>query len=100
MPYRITSFEEYQQEYKESIDSPEQFWAKKAESFVWKKKWDKVLEWDFKKGETKWFLNAQLNITENCLDRHLAEKGNKAAIIWEPNDPKEQTVTITYAQLH
>jgi len=100
MPYRITSFEEYQQEYKESIQSPEQFWAKKAESFVWKKKWDKVLEWDFKKGETKWFLNAQLNITENCLDRHLASKGNKPAIIWEPNDPNEQGITLTYEQLH
>lgn len=100
MPYRITTFNEYQQEYQKSIQDPEGFWAEKAESLTWKKKWDKVLEWDFVKGETKWFLNAQLNITENCLDRHLYSKANKAAIIWEPNDPKEKGITLTYAQLH
>jgi acetyl-CoA synthetase len=100
MPYRITNLSEYESEYRSSIENPEAFWAEKASHFHWKKKWDKVLDWNFTEPNVKWFLNAQLNITENCLDRHLAEKANKPAIIWEPNDPKAKSVTLTYAQLH
>ena len=97
---RINSFEVYQQAYKQSVENPEAFWAGVAENFQWKKKWDKVLEWNFDEPNVKWFLNAQVNITENCLDRHLEQRGNKLAIIWEPNDPKERFVRLTYRELH
>src|SRR5437870_13528291 len=97
---RITSFEEYQDAYQRSVDEPEKFWAEIAESFLWRKKWDKVLEWNFKDPDVKWYINGKLNITENCLDRHLQKKGNDAAIIWEPNDPNEKSRTITYKELH
>jgi len=97
---RITSFEQYLSEYKKSIENPEQFWEEKAESFLWRKKWDKVLEWNFTEPNVKWFIGGKLNITENCLDRHLTERANQTAIIWEPNDPKEQGRKITYKELH
>lgn len=97
---RLRSREEYDQAYQESVDSPEQFWGNIAEKFQWKKKWNKVLEWDFEKPEVKWFQGGKLNITENVLDRHLKTQGNKDAIIWEPNDPKDKTVHITYKELH
>jgi acetyl-CoA synthetase len=100
MSEQITSFDAYQKAYAESISNPENFWAKEAENFLWKKKWDKVLEWNFDKPEVKWFINGKLNITENCLDRHLKERGNKTAIIWEPNNPQEHPIKITYTQLH
>src|SRR6185312_4574265 len=100
MAARITSFEQYQQEYKRSVERPEDFWADIAENFTWKKKWDKVLEWDFRKPDVKWFLGGKLNITENCLNRHLEKKGNQTAIIWEPNDPKGKARHITYHELH
>ncbi len=100
MAARITSFEQYQQDYKRSVDSPEDFWSDIAENFSWKKKWDKVLEWDFKKPDVKWFLNGKLNITENCLDRHLEKRGKQTAIIWEPNDPNGRTRHITYHELY
>ena len=87
---RITTFEQYLSEYKRSVDNPEAFWAEKAESFLWKKKWDKVLEWNFTEPNVKWFIGGKLNITENCLDRHLKERGNQTAIIWEPNNPNEE----------
>ena len=96
----ITSFEQYEKEYKESVDHPEQYWAQKAEQFVWKKKWDKVLDWNFSEPNVKWFVNGKLNITENCLDRHLGTLGNTPAIIWEPNDPEEDHRILTYRQLH
>ena len=73
MGARITSFEQYKQDYKRSIEDPESFWADIANEFTWKKKWDKVLEWDFKKPDVKWFIGGKLNITENCLDRHLGK---------------------------
>src|SRR5690606_3708575 len=95
----VKSFEEYQQQYQQSIENPEAFWADVAGDFIWRKKWDKVLEWDFYKPEVKWFLGGKLNITENCLDRHLPERANQAAIIWEPNDPSEEPRTITYQEL-
>jgi len=97
---RITSFEEYKEEYQKSVDNPEAFWAGHAESFVWKKKWDKVLDWNFSGPEVKWFDGGELNITENCLDRHLEERGDKVAILWEPNEPSEQAVKLTYKELH
>jgi acetyl-CoA synthetase len=97
---KITSIEQYHQVYNESVQHPEQFWAGIAENFLWKKKWDKVLEWNFKEPNVKWFQGAKLNITENCLDRHLETMGDKPAIIWEPNDPKEDHRVLTYKQLH
>ncbi len=97
---RITSFEEYKEEYQKSVDNPEAFWAGHAESFVWKKKWDKVLDWNFSGPEVKWFDGGELNITENCLDRHLEERGDKVAILWEPNEPSEPAVKLTYKELH
>ncbi|MDB5114525.1 MAG: acetyl-coenzyme synthetase [Mucilaginibacter sp.] len=97
---KITSFDHYKQVYKHSVEQPEEFWAGIAEGFLWKKKWDKVLEWNFKEPKIKWFQGATLNITENCLDRHLNTMGDKPAIIWEPNDPKEDHRILTYRQLH
>src|SRR6218665_228625 len=97
---RITSFDQYQHEYKRSVENPEGFWAEQAEQFTWKKKWDKVLDWDFTKPEISWFNGAKLNITENCLDRHLADRGDQVAYYWEPNEPSEKSVQLTYKQLH
>ena len=93
---KINSFEEYKAEYQKSVNTPEAFWSEKAETFTWKKSWDKVLEWDFHGPDVKWFQGGQLNITENCLDRHLADRGDQKAIIWEPNDPSDETKTYTY----
>ncbi|MBS7333051.1 MAG: acetate--CoA ligase [Weeksellaceae bacterium] len=97
---RITSFSDYKKQHKESIENPEKFWDSVAEQFVWKKRWDKTLEFDFSKPEFKWFQGGKLNMTENVLDRHLVKNGNKTAIIWEPNNPLEETRIITYKQLH
>jgi len=97
---KITSFDYYKEVYKHSVDQPEDFWAGVADSFLWKKKWDKVLEWNFKEPNIKWFQGAKLNITENCLDRHLETLRDKPAIIWEPNDPKEDHRILTYRQLY
>jgi acetyl-CoA synthetase len=96
----IKSFDEYRQAWKKSVDDPEGFWAEQAESFVWQKKWDKVLEWNFQDPDIKWFINGKLNITENALDRHLAERGDQVAILWEPNDPNGQVKEYTYRQLY
>ncbi len=99
--YHIKHLEEYYQVYRKSVRNPASFWEEIAEEhFVWRKRWDSVLEWDFSKPEIKWFQGAQLNITENCLDRHLPTRGNKTAILFEPNDPKEEAQHITYRQLH
>jgi acetyl-CoA synthetase len=96
----ISSFAEYQTEYKKSIETPEAFWAEKAETFQWHKKWDKVLDWNFVDLDIKWFDGAKLNITENCLDRHLATIGNQVAIVFEANDPNEPVKKLTYKELH
>ncbi len=99
--YHIKHFEEYFQVYRKSVRNPEAFWEEIAEEhFVWRKKWDNVLSWDFKKPEIKWFEGAKLNITENCIDRHLHTRGDKTAILFEPNDPNEPAEHITYKQLH
>ncbi len=96
----ITDFASYQQSYHESVSNPESFWDSIANDFVWRKKWNKVLEWDFHKPEVKWFIGGKLNITENCIDRHLPERANQVAIIWESNDPKETSRHITYQELY
>jgi acetyl-CoA synthetase len=98
--YHIKHLEEYYQVYRKSVNAPESFWEEIAEEhFVWRKKWDTVLDWDFSKPEVKWFEGAKLNITENCIDRHLATRGNKTAILFEPNNPSEAAEHITYTQL-
>lgn len=99
-PYQIKSLEEYQQNYQQSVMDPEGFWANVADHFYWRRKWDKVLEWNFKDPDIKWFTGGKLNITENCLDRHLGTLGNTPAIIWEPNDPEEHHRVITYRDLY
>ncbi|HNQ12962.1 MAG TPA: acetate--CoA ligase [Bacteroidia bacterium] len=96
----IQTFDQYKDEYQKSIDNPEAYWEEKAKHFSWKKTWDKVLQWDFEKAEVKWFEGAQLNITENCLDRHLKNQADKIALIWESNDINENHKTFTYRELH
>ncbi len=96
---QLRSFADYKKAYKKSVKDPEAFWDEIANTFTWQKKWDKTLEWDFEKPEVKWFQGGKLNITENCLDRHLEKLGNKTAIIWEPNDPDEESRYISYRQL-
>lgn len=100
MHTHIRTFEEYQAAYKDSVEQPEQFWARQASNFSWRKPWDKVLEWNFKDPDIKWFAGGQLNITENCLDRHLQTQGDKIAIIWESNNPDEASQKISYRELH
>ena len=100
MDLRIKSFEEYKAKYAQSVEEPEQFWDEIANSFNWVKKYDKVLDWEFETPKVEWFSGGKLNITENCLDRHLAKRGNKLALIWEPNDPKERFVRWTYCELY
>ncbi len=97
--YRIHSLDDYHRMYKRSVDEPENFWADIAENFKWKKKWDSVLNWNFEQPMVQWFKGAQLNITENALDRHVAATPDKTAIIWEPNDPNLPTVKWTYKEL-
>ncbi|WP_029036984.1 acetate--CoA ligase [Salinimicrobium xinjiangense] len=96
---QLRTFADYKKAYKKSTKDPEAFWEGIADTFTWQKKWDKTLEWDFEKPEVKWFQGGKLNITENCLDRHLEKLGNKTAIIWEPNDPDEESRYISYRQL-
>ena len=99
-PYQIKTMESYKQDYKESLEQPEKFWGNIAETFTWKNKWDKVLEWNFKDPDIKWFKGGKLNITENCLDRHLEKNANSPAIIWESNNPDEHHRVLTYKELH
>lgn len=99
-PHRISSLSEYTQAYDRSVCDPEAFWSEIAESFIWKKKWDKTLQWDFKRPDVKWFAGGKLNITENLLDRHLDDRGDQTAILWEPNDPNESAQSISYKELH
>ena len=99
-PYQLKSYEQYKEAYKKSIEDPENFWGDVAENFQWRKKWDKVLEWNFNEPKVEWFKGGKLNITENCIDRHLATMGDKPAIIWEPNSPDERVRVVTYNRLH
>ena len=99
--YHIKNLEEYFQIYRKSVRNPEGFWEEIAEEhFQWRRRWDKVLSWDFEKPEVKWFEGAQLNISENCIDRHLYTRADKTAIIFEPNDPSEPAQHITYSEMH
>jgi acetyl-CoA synthetase len=99
-PYQIKTLEEYRSAYQASVNDPEGFWAGIAGHFQWRRPWDKVLEWNFTEPKVRWFIGGQLNITENCLDRHLAERGDKPAIIWEPNNPDEDYRILSYKELH
>jgi acetyl-CoA synthetase len=100
MDLRIKSFEDYQEKYQYSVEDPESFWGEIAQNFYWRKPWKKTLEWNFTDPKVTWFKGGKLNITENCLDRHLATRGNQPAIIWESNSPDEPSQTITYKVLH
>jgi acetyl-CoA synthetase len=97
---KIQTLSGYIHEYQKSLQEPEAYWSRIAETFFWRKKWDKVVEWDFEKPEVKWFINGKLNITENIFERHLFTKGDQPAIIWEPNHPEEEGRTITYRELY
>lgn len=97
---RIKTWEDYEKAYARSVNDPEGFWGDIAGEFVWRKKWNTVLQWNFDEPKVEWFKGAKLNITENCLDRHLSSRGNKLALIWEPNDPKEKFVRLTYRELY
>ncbi len=102
MTNKITSLAEYLQKYKESVADPEGFWAEIAESHYWHKKWDRVLDWTFegpKAPVVEWFVNGKLNITENIFERNMFMRKDQVAIIWEPNDPKEKEVKLTYGEL-
>jgi acetyl-CoA synthetase len=97
---RIQSLEDYQRVYDYSVSDPKAFWAEIAQSFVWQKPFTQVLDWDFEGPNVRWFEDGVLNITENCLDRHLPQKGNQTAIVFEPNRPEEDAQSFTYAELH
>lgn len=99
-PFQIRSFDEYHSTYKKSVDDPEQFWKEVALHFSWKKFPQKILDWNFKEPQIKWFEDGVLNITENCIDRHLVDKGDQKALVWEPSDPKEESRSFTYKELH
>ncbi len=100
MTLKIKTFDEYKKVYRRSVEDPEGFWAEQADTFSWRKKWDNVLEWDFRKPDIRWFIGGKMNITENCLDRHLESRGDQRAIIWEANDPDTPNRVLTYKQLH
>ncbi|MBK9378497.1 MAG: acetate--CoA ligase [Saprospiraceae bacterium] len=99
-PYQILSLENYREAHRRSVDHPELFWAEVAENFQWKKKWDRILEWNFTEPRIEWFGGAKLNITENCLDRYLSGMADTAALIWEPNDPNEAHRILSYQELY
>lgn len=99
MTYQISSLSDYQAVYKRSVEEPEVFWAEQAETFTWREPWQSVLEWNFKDPDVRWFSGGKLNITENCLDRHIEERGDQVAILWEPNDPQQDCVKLTYSEL-
>lgn len=99
-PHQISSRAQYDIAYKTSIEHPEAFWDTVAKNFTWRKKWDKVLDWNFTEPKVTWFGGAKLNITENCLDRHLVANPNTPALIWESNDTEEHHRVLTYKELH
>ncbi len=99
-PYQITSEEQYRSDYQKSIEQPEAFWENVAQHFLWRRHWNKVLDWNFSEPKVEWFAGAKLNITENCIDRHLDKMGELPAIIWEPNNPEDRVRIVTYNRLH
>jgi len=100
MVTQMKTLDDYKRAYKKSVENPEDFWEEQAEKFVWYKKWDDVLDWDFEGPDVKWFEGGKLNITENCLDRHLETRGDKTALIWVPNEPDAPDRKFTYKELH
>ncbi len=100
MARRIHTLAGYIHEYQRSVMYPDEFWTQIAETFHWKKRWTQVVDWEFDTPNIKWFLNGKLNVTENMFERYLYTRGDQAAIIWEPNDPKEAPITLTYKQLY
>ncbi|MBL7825749.1 MAG: AMP-binding protein, partial [Saprospiraceae bacterium] len=100
MTKKITSFADYQETYAQSVADPEKFWSEQAETFLWRKPFKKVLKWNFREPNVKWFVGGKLNITENVLDRHLASRSKQTAILWEPNDPTVRPRKLTYKQLY
>ena len=100
MKLQINSITDYHTSYRESIEDPAAFWASQARAFQWSKEWDAVLESDFTGGYNRWYMGGHLNITINCLDRHLEESSDKTAIVWEPNDPMQETRKLSYRELH
>lgn len=100
MSDRLHTLSGYLYEYQKSVSQPEEFWARIADSFFWRKRWNKTLEWNFEKPDVKWFAGGKLNITENIFERQLFTHADQAAIIWEPNDPNEETRTLTYRELY
>lgn len=98
--FNISSFEDYRRAYHQSVENPTEFWNQIAEHYQWRKRWASTFNWNFDDPDVKWFIDGKLNITENCLDRHLKTRGNKIALIWEPNDPRERFIRYTYRELH
>ena len=99
-PYQIRSMQQYQRARQDSLADPEAFWAGIAQHFTWMRPWDRVLDWNFNEPSVRWFIGAQLNITENCLDRHLAANAGNPALIFEPNDPSDEPQVLSYGELH
>ena len=98
--YHIKTQEDYKAAYQHAIERPEEFWKGIADNYQWRKPWKTLLEWEFTTPNIKWFKGGKLNITENCLDRHLKDRADDIALIWEPNNPKEREVRLTYQELH
>jgi acetyl-CoA synthetase len=99
MSDRLHTLSGYFHEYQKSVAQPEEFWARIADSFHWKKRWSKVLQWNFEEPDVRWFVDGKLNITENIFEKNLYTLGDRPAIIWEPNEPQEQGRTLTYREL-
>ena len=99
MTHQISTLQEYKEAYAKSVATPEAFWEEQADTFTWKKKWEKILEWNFDDPDIQWFKGGKLNITENCLDRHIEKRGDQVAILWEPNEPDAEVIKYTYSQL-
>ncbi len=100
MTTQISSLEQYKSVYKQSIEDPDAFWKKEAETFVWFKEFEEVCQWNFTEPNVRWFINGKTNITYNCIDRHLLDKADQTAILWEPNEPNQATQSLTYQELH
>lgn len=99
--YKIDNLEQYFKHYNKSVREPRKFWGKIAEeNFIWYQLWDKVMEFDMAEAKISWFTESKVNIVKNCIDRHLARRGNKTAIIFEPNDPNEETLHLSYNELY
>ena len=96
---QIRSLEEYQQAYRRSVEQPEAFWSDIASQFTWHEPWHTVLSYDFSGPQVRWCEGGKLNITENCLDRHIALRGNQTALLWEPNEPDQPSVSLSYSEL-